>query len=227
MKKMMILFTMLFATTYSANSQSNNDFGSYLSYFKKTESPVSTRNYMKRKRVDKKIIPENLDLKYLCKNDTSKMHYFLELTDMETQKTTFSGYITYVTSAAEYYYFNDFVFTTYERSRRDEGEQYYLSSFTKTGLLCDSLLVLSSNDEGEWVDWTCSKILKDKIIVFHYSGDYIKKMETEITISAYQVDDKTGKFILKKQETVESKCTIDDFNGNGEKCLNEDPYNRY
>jgi len=226
MKKKLILFTILFVVIYGTKAQKNDAFNVYLGYFNKTNLPIDTRIYMKFKRDDSKIIPDNLALNFLYKNDTNKQHYYLQLISDITQKITFSGYVKYSVWAAEHYYLNNYVFITYERSRQDEGEQYYLTSFTNEGLLCDSLLVLSSNDEGEWVDWICSKIYQNQIFVFHYSRD-IKIKNTKITVNTYQIDEKTGAFSLKNQEIFNSKYTIDDFNGKNEKCISEDPFYRY
>jgi hypothetical protein len=227
MIKKFFIVTILFAMVYISKAQNQDEFKTFLSYFNKTALPIDTRTYMKRKRGENKILPANLNLKYICKNDSSKTYYFHELVSDDTQEISFSGYRTYVIGAADYYSNNNLIFTTYQRARQDDGKMYYLASFTQTGWLCDSILVLSTNPEGEFVDWNCSKISGDKILVFHYSGDFTKKMKTEITVNTYSVDEKTGRFILEKQELFESKCTIDDFNGKAEKCLIEDPFYKY
>jgi len=226
MKLTIGLLALVLTTSCNAKSQTIDEFDYFLSFYKKTALPIDTRNYMKRTRDDNKVLPDSLNLKYICKSDSNNLYYFLELVSDDTQEITFSGNRTYIIGAGEYYSNKDLIFTTYQRKRQDEGKMYYLASFDKSGLLCDSLLVLSTNPEGDFVYWICSKILEDKILVFEYKADYSQEMKTDITLNVYRSNN-TGKFILEKKEFFESDCSIDEFNGKMEKCIDEDPYYKF
>lgn len=221
------LFALVLMTSCNSLSQTKNEFDYFLSFYKKTELPIDTRNYMNRTRGDNKVLPDSLNLKYICKNDSDKLYYFLELVSDDTQEITFSGNRNYVIGAADYYSDKDLIFITYQRKRQDEGKMYYLASFNKSGLMCDSLLVLSTNPEGDFVYWVCSKIFEDKILVFEYKADYSQVMKTAITLNVYRTNNKTGQFILEEKELFESDCSIDDFNGKTEKCRVDDPYYKF
>lgn len=227
MKILTITFIIFLAFTRAAISQNAHDsFDAFLKYFKSTSLPIDTRNYMERKRGDNMILPDDLNLRYICGNDSNKLFYFLELTSDDSQEITFSGNRKYLVGASEFFRINDLIFITYQRKRQDEGKMYYLAIYQNVGIFKDSLLVLGTNPEGEFYDWICSKISEQKVLIFHYKYDFTSKITT-INLLTYKIDSKAGEFILINNEVLESNCSIEDFYNRKENCIASDPFNNY